>query len=1122
MQCPGCQHDNPPDMRFCGQCGSPLATTCAACGAASPPDNRFCGQCGSPLSQAPQPATQHRTASPEAYTPQHLAQKILISRGTLEGERKQVTVLFADLKGSLEMLADRDPEEAHELLDPVIERMMDAVHRYEGTVSEVRGDGIMSLFGAPLAHEDHAMRACYAALDMQAAIQRYAEEVRRSHGVKAQIRIGINSGEVVVRAIGSDLRMDYSAVGESTHLAGRMEQLADPGTTLLTGNTLRLAEGFIEVEPLGPVPVKGLEAPVDVYELTGARSIRGRLQAAAARGLTTFVGRETELEQIRQALARAADGYGQIVATVGEAGVGKSRLVWEVVHSHRTHGWTIVQSSSVSYGTATAFLPVIELLKGYFQIQGQDDVRKTREMVTGKLLTLDRALEPTLPALLWLLDVPVEDPAWEALDPRQRRQQTLDALKRLLLRETQVQPLLVVFEDLHWIDSETQALLDSLVESVPTAHLLLFVNYRPGYEHHWGGKTYYTQLRLDPLPAESAEELLSALLGSDTSLQPLKQLLIERTEGNPFFLEESVQTLVETEELVGERGAYRLARPIESVQVPATVQTVLAARIDRLPSEEKQLLETAAVIGKTIPFPLLQLLYGQAEFSLRRSLSHLQVLEFLYEASLFPDVEYTFKHALTHEVAYGTLLNEQRRRLHARIVDAIETVYDGRLGEQTERLAHHAFHGEQWDRAVGFLRQASAKAAARSAYHEATACLEQALVALGHLPETQETIQEGIDLRLALRSSLQALGDHERVFEHLREAEQLASGLGDQDRLGWTSAYLTQYLWRMGDPQRAEEQGQRARAIASELEDFALEVVANFFLGQGFFNTGDYRRAIDHCQRNVEILTGERAYERLGLTGLPSVLSRTWLAWSLAERGEFQDAVVHAKEALSIAEAAGQAYSMATANLNLGHVLLSRGAHAEAIPSLEQATELCKTFDLGVIYPTTAAVLGLAQALAGRDGDALRIVKESEALAPEVRIFDTPTARTALASVCLLADSMDEAAGAASRIAEWAANGGFRGTQARAFQLLGDINAGRAPPDMNQAEEHYHRALALADDLGMRPVAAHCHAGLGRLYRRMDRGPQAREQLGTAVEMYRGMDMGFYAEQAEVALGELD
>ena len=668
-----------------------------------------------------------------------------------------MTVLFADLKGSTELIEGLDPEEARRLLDPALHVMMDAVHRYEGTVNQVLGDGIMALFGAPVAHEDHAVRACYAALAMQAAMRRYAEEVRRSHGLEMQARVGLNSGEVVVRSIGNDLHMDYSAVGQTTHLAARMEQLATPGSIRLTAATLRLAEGLVQVNALGPFPVKGLAEPVEVFELVGASTIRRRLQASAARGLTRFVGRQQELTALQQALEQAGAGHGQVVALVGEAGVGKSRLVYEFVHSHHTPGWLVLESASVSYGKATPYFPVIDVLKRYSHVEERDDTRTIRAKVTGQVLTLDPALQDTVPALLALLDAVPEDSPFLTLDPPQRRQRTLDALKRVLLRESQEQPLLLVFEDLHWIDSETQALLNSLVESLPTSRLLLLVNYRPEYQHGWGSKTYYTQLRLDPLPPVSADEFLQALLGDDPRLKPLTDLLIARTEGNPFFLEESVRTLAETGVLVGERGAYRLGQALSGIQVPATVQAVLAARIDRLPAEEKRLLQTAAVLGTEVPLPLLHAIADVPEAVLQRHLTALQSAEFLYETRLFPEHEYTFKHALTHEVAYGSLLLERRRVLHARIVEALEALAGERVAEQVERLAHHALRGEVWDKALAYCRQAGEKAMARSAHREAVGYFEQALSALPHLPEQRDTREQAIDLRLALRTALRSV-----------------------------------------------------------------------------------------------------------------------------------------------------------------------------------------------------------------------------------------------------------------------------------------------------------------------------------------------------------------------------
>ena len=729
----------------------------------------------SPLTPGPPASPSSRPHTPLSYTPVHLAEKILTSRSALEGERKQVTVLFADLKGSLELVADRDPEEAWKFLDPLRERMMEAIHRYEGTVNHFSADGMMALFGAPLAHEDHAVRACYAALTMHEVIQRYSEGLRRESGIDIQVRVGLNSGEVVVGAIGNDLHMEYTAIGHTTHLATDLAQLTPPGSLWMTAATLRLTEGYVQVKPLGPLPMQGLSSPVDVYALTGAEPTRARLQAAATRMLTPFVGRQLEIEILRQVQERVHTGHGQLVAVIGEPGMGKSRLFYEFTQAQQLPGWLILAAGDVStYGQSTPYLPIIDLLKAYFRVQGPDDGRGMQEKVTDKLLALDETLELTLPAFHMLLDLPCEDPQWQAMDPLQRRQRTLDAVKRLLLRESQIQHVLVIVENLHWIDTETQSALDSVIETLPTARLLLLVNYRPEYQHRWGNKTYYTQLRLDPLSPAHAEELLQTLLGRDASLHPLKQGLNELAEGNPFFLEESVWTLVETKALVGERGAYRLAQALPSIQVPATVQAILAARIDRLPSEDKRLLQAAAVIGRDVPFPLLQAIAEEPEEALRRSLAHLQAAEFLYETSLFPELEYTFKHVLTHEVVYGSLLQERQRILHARILEAIERLYPDRPSERVDPLAYHALRGEVWGKALVYLRQAGAKAMAQSAYREAAACLEQALMTLPHVSEDRDTCEQAIDLRIELRNALAPLGELRRIHDYLCEAETLA------------------------------------------------------------------------------------------------------------------------------------------------------------------------------------------------------------------------------------------------------------------------------------------------------------------------------------------------------------
>jgi class 3 adenylate cyclase/tetratricopeptide (TPR) repeat protein len=1050
-----------------------------------------------------------------------LAEKILTSRSAMEGERKQVTVLFADLKGNTELIRDLDPEAAQTLLDTALQRMMDAVHRFEGTVNDVAGDGLMAMFGAPIAHEDHALRACYAALAMQAAMRRYAEEVRRTHGLEVLLRVGLNSGGVLVRTIGNDLYMNYSGVGLTTNLAARMEQLAPPGTIRLTAVTLQLVEGAVQVNALGPIPVKGLAEPVEVFELVGATPVHRRLQAAVARGLTPFVGRQPELAALQQALERAATGHGQMVALVGEAGVGKSRLVYECIHSHRTQGWRALESTSVSYGKATPYFPVLELQRRYCHIEESDDPRAIRAKVTGQVLTLDETLQDVLQALLALLEVLPQESPFRHLDPPQRRQQTLQALKRVLLRESQVQPLLLVFEDLHWIDAETQALLDSLVESLPTARLLLLVNYRPEYQHGWGSKTYYTQLRLDPLPSASAEEFLQALLGDDPSLDGLKRLLIARTEGNPFFLEESVRTLVETGVLVGERGAYRLAQALPAIQVPATVQAVLAARIDRLPLEEKRLLQTAAVIGTEVPFALLRAIADLPEETLHRGLAHLQAAEFLYETRLFPEPEYTFKHALTHEVAYNSLLQERRRRLHARIVDAIEQRYPDRLAEQVERLAHHAFRGEVWDKAIAYYRHAGARAAARPAYREAVACFEQALVALRHLPDSRAVWEQAIDLRLDLRSPLARLREFGRVLDHLHEAETLAEALGDQSRLAYVSSYLADYLRLMGRHDRALAAGQRALALAVALEDISLQAMTQEHLGTIYYYLGNYRRATEVLRQSVGSLEGEPRREPFDVAGPDAVESRTRLVLCLAEVGAFAEGLSIAAEGVRMAEAIEHPVSLARAYYSVGALHLHQGDVYQAIPALGRGLALCRAWNILDWLLALASTLGYAYALCGRLAEALPLLEQ--AVEPEAGVSRRrPDALARLSEAYLLGGRGEEAMPLARQALDLTRDCRERGHEAWALHLLGEIHVHQQPSAVELAEAHYQQALTLAEDLGMRPLVAHCHLGLGTLYAKLSRREQARAELSIAIELYHAMGMTFWLPETEAALAEVE
>src|SRR5262245_44853660 len=687
MECAHCNHENADGARFCGDCGVSLTrdVTCSGCGHLNPSGQKFCNGCGHGLG-ASAPAAPR---DPRAYTPKHIAEKVLTSRTALEGERKQVTVLFADVKGSMDLAEGLDLEEWHRIMDRFFTILAAGVHRFEGTVNQYTGDGIMALFGAPIAHEDHAQRACWAALHLQGSLRVYADELRRTRGLNFSVRMGLNSGDVVVGQIGDDLRMDYTAQGHTVGLAQRTEQLAEAGRTYLTEHTAALVGGYFRLRDLGAFTLKGVRHPVRIHELEGAGPSRTRLDVARARGFSRFVGRADEMAAVEAAMARAFDGQGRVIGVVGEPGVGKSRLCHELTERARAQGMRVYTAHCVAHGKMIPFLPVLELMRDFFGLAEQDGDEAARRKIAGTLLLLDQALTDALPLVFDFLGV--ADPADPPLrmDPEARQRRLFALVKQVGQARSRREPNLLLFEDLHWIDDGSAPFLETLVDAVPGTRTLLVLNFRPDYHAGWMQKSHYLQLPLLPLGPEAIGELLRELLGSDPSLAGLTKRIRERTAGNPFFAEEIVQALAEAGTLDGTKGAYRLRAPVATLALPASVQVVLGARIDRLPEREKHVLQTAAVIGKEFGEPVLRRVEGLPEAELAAALRALSQAELVYETALYPEAEYTFKHPLTQEVAYGSQLGERRKRVHAAVAQAIEATSAEKLDEQAALLAHH-------------------------------------------------------------------------------------------------------------------------------------------------------------------------------------------------------------------------------------------------------------------------------------------------------------------------------------------------------------------------------------------------------------------------------------------------
>ena len=810
MHCASCSTENPNGAKFCIQCATPFRRLCQKCAFENPPEARFCAQCATSLGgEAGQPSKATSSSTPSGIRVAVESSEPL----AIDGERKTVTALFADIKGSTELEEDLDPEDARAIIDPALKLMIAAVQRYDGHVVQSTGDGIFAMFGAPLAHEDHPQRALYAGLRMQEELLRYGSKLQAEGRAPIEIRVGVNTGEVVVRSIATgDGQVEYTPIGHTTNLASRLQSLARTGTVAVSEQTRKLVEGYFQLKPLGPTRVKGVSEPVNVYEVTGLGPLRTRLQRSAGRGLSKFVGRQAEMESLRRAAEQARAGRGQVVAAMAEAGVGKSRLFFEFKAVSQS-GWMVLEAFSVSHGKASAFLPVIDLLWGYFKITSDDDERTRREKVTGRVLALDRSLEDTLPYLYWLLGLTDENNQIAGIEAQTRKRRSLDAIKRILLRESLNQPLVVIFEDLHWIDAETQAFLNLLADSIGTARVLLLVNYRPEYRHEWGNKTYYTQLRLDPLGKESADEMLRALLGDGAELGPLKRLIIEKTEGNPFFMEESVQVLLDEGTLVRNGAAVRLTKSLGELKIPPTVQAILAARIDRLAPDHKDLLQTLAVIGTEFKLGLVRQVAAKPGPELEPMLSELQLAEFIYEQPAVGDIEYTFKHALTHDVAYHSVLNERRRLLHERIGEALESTYAESLDDYVTELAHHYARSGNPAKAVKYCLRAVHQCADLGSNTEAVAQFESGLEQLHKLPDDDRRAELELDLRNAVGGPL---GDS-KGYASLEAEQSIARAMELCQRPGinWEKSWLA--LYGIFFVQQLRPNVRKAEAITAEL-----------------------------------------------------------------------------------------------------------------------------------------------------------------------------------------------------------------------------------------------------------------------------------------------------------------
>jgi class 3 adenylate cyclase/tetratricopeptide (TPR) repeat protein len=905
-------------------------------------------------------------------------------------------VLCCALAEAPTLAARLGPEAMHYLMRDVLALAQDTVQRYEGTLTQVSGDGFLALFGAPVAQEDHARRGVLAALELCQRL-RVPNAIRgQPHGVA--VGLGLHTGPVVVGPLAYEPQRPYTAAGDTLHLATRLQQQAAPDTLLVSAATYALVQDEVQGEACETSSLNGPSTLVPVYAIRGLLRRRAGVPRRGARPLSRFVGRTQELALLHERLEQAVGGHGQVIGIAGEPGLGKSRLLAEFVQS--LLGWpvTYCEGHCLAYGSATPYLAVRDLLRQLWGLPEPTPATAITTTVYQRLREAGVESEDEALVLLQLLDVPVDLAPLAALDPPMRKARTFAVLSQVIRQASQRQPLLLAVENLHWIDPTSEEWLASLVERLGDVPVVLLVTYRPGYQPPWIRQSVATQMALPRLSPRDSLVVLQSVPQAAQLPAPLQQAIVAKAAGNPFFVEELTLAAVEPSD-------HACTLPM-----PDTIEAVLAARIDRLPPEEKRLLQAAAVIGTQVPLPLLQRLAGLPEDVLHRGLAHLQGREFLYETHLFPEHAYTFKHALTREVAYGSLLHERRRALHIKIVDAIETLYAERLGEQVDRLAHHALRGEVWVKAVAYCRQAGEKAMARSAYSEAAGCFEQALSALPHLPEQRDTREQAIDLRLALGSALEPSGDWERILAPLREAEALAAALDDPRRLGQVSVSLSVYFRIMGAYDQAIATTQRALALGTASGEVVLHAQANLSLGYTYQAQGNYRRAIDCYRQAAAFFDGARRHEHFGGVLLPAVLSRAYLATCHAELGMFAEGHALVDEGLRIAEAVAHPGSLMIAYYGIGLLALRQGDLPRALPLLERAMDICQKADLPASFPWIATALGAAYTLCGRVADAVPLLTQAmEQSTAMERVYFERLCGLPLGKVRLLAGRLEEA-----------------------------------------------------------------------------------------------------------------
>ena len=1118
MKCSKCRFDNRAGAKYCRECGSKFELKCPQCDNPYIPGAGFCDECGHDLQSLKQEAPVTAYDRPQSYTPKHLADKILTTRASIEGERKIVTVLFADVASSTAIFEKLDPEEVHQVMDGCFRILMDEIHRYEGTVNQFRGDCVMALFGAPLAHEDHARRACFASLRIQGAMKDYSEDMRDRFGIEFKMRIGLNSGLVVVGSIGNDLRMDYTADGDTANLASRMESLAKPGTVLVSGNTYKLAKDYFEFKSLGKLQVKGKEAPQEAYVLLRPTDIRTRIAASVARGLTRFVGRINSMAAIERAYSRTQSGSGQIIAVKGGAGVGKSRLLLEFRNRLPKGEFVYLEGRCHHFGESTAYLPMVDILKSYFEIKEEDEEYLIKKKIEQGIPQHNGNLENILTPLYDLLSLEVNNEAYLRLKPIDKRGRIFEALRALFICLSQNKPLIFALEDLHWIDKTSEEFLSYLIGSLTNTRILLILLYRPQFTHPWRSRSNYNRIGLTQLTTNSSTELIQAILDEGEVVPELRELILGKAGGNPLFLEELTHGLLENGSIKLKDKRYVLSRKTADIEVPDTIQGIIASRIDRLDSNLKQTLKTASVIGRDFTFRVLKAIIG-IEDGVKSHLLELQDLEIIYEKTDLPELEFIFKHALIQEVAYNNLLLSKRKEMHKRIGQAIETLYPDHLGDHAPMLALHFTRGSDSEKGYQYHHLAGDRAATSYANREAMKHFHEAWRLIGDGPRDRKKEERRLVTVTKLAEVMEPLGEFELALALLQQVMEASEGAEDSSRFDTIHYWMGNTLGNLGRYDDARSHLFRSLELSQKSGNKETEGLGYSYLSQLDYMQGYFIRALNHAEASI------RCFQ--------NIMVPTRQAWAFVIKGlvlsylkREDDYREFLEEAASHAENSGNDRARCfLLTIKCGNLILT-GQYDAAIRISLESLELARRIDDGILTALFFSQAGQAALYAGRTDYALKLLRQGESEGirvghPLVQSF----ARIFIADALLRAGKVEEAVEPVEAALLFCQALDMGPILQSALETNARILAHRDPLDKTRIDEMMEQAAALAERGDSPWMKIQHHMARARIGLKIVRITEARKALAKARALYLkiGLEKGTWELRSiETALEEVD